>query len=91
MKSYAVRRAYRDAIHQPPDVAGVEAAIDVHCHAHQGQQDPIALARHASRAGMGGLLFKTLDFTVAPMVKLGEIQGQPLLMFLAIETIAATS
>ena len=74
VKSYAVRRAFRDAIQQPPDVAGVEAAIDVHCHAHQGQQDPVALARHASRAGMGGLLFKTLDFTVGPMVKLGEIR-----------------
>jgi hypothetical protein len=74
VKSYAVRRAFRDAIQHPPDVAGVEEAIDVHCHAHQGQQDPIALARHASRAGMGGLLFKTLDFSVEPTVKLGEIR-----------------
>ncbi len=74
VKSYAVRRAFRDAVQRPPDVAGVEAAIDVHCHAHQGQQDPIALARHASRAEMGGLLFKTLDFSVDPLVKLGEIR-----------------
>jgi hypothetical protein len=74
VKSYAVRRAFRDAIQQPPEVAGVEEAIDLHCHAHQGQQDPLALARHASRAGMGGLLFKTLDFSVEPTVKLGEIR-----------------
>ena len=57
VKSYAVRRAFRDAIQRPPDVAGVEEAIDLHCHAHRGQQDPVALTRHASRAGMGGLLF----------------------------------
>ena len=72
--SYAARRAFRDAIQFPPDVPGVEHAIDLHCHAHKGQQDPIALARHASRSGMGGLLYKTLDYSVAPMVKMEEIR-----------------
>ena len=73
-KSYEVRYAFQDAIQRPPEVLGVEGAIDIHCHAHQGQQDPIALARHASRAGMGGLLFKTLEMSAPPMVKLAEIQ-----------------
>lgn len=74
VKSYEIRRGFKDAIQHPPDVVGVDGAIDLHCHAHQGQQDPIALARHASKAKMGGLLYKTLDFSVQPMKKLGEIQ-----------------
>lgn len=75
VKSYAVRRAFRDAIQYPPDTPGVEGAIDLHCHAHEGQQDPIALARHASHARMGGLLYKTLDASKAPMARLQEIRG----------------
>ena len=74
LTSYPARRAFRDAVQFPPDVTGVEDAIDVHCHAHKGQQDPIALGRHASRSRMGGLLYKTLDYSVPPMVKLQEIK-----------------
>jgi len=73
--SYAARRAFRDAIQFPPDTPGVAGAIDLHCHAHGGQQDAVALARHASRAGMGGLLYKTLDFERKPMDRLAEIRA----------------
>src|SRR3972149_3675731 len=74
LTSYEARWAFHDAIQHPPDVIGVEDAIDLHCHAHQGQQDPIDLARFASRSKMGGPLYKTLDTRAKPMVKLREIQ-----------------
>ena len=73
-KSYERRRAFRDAVQMPPDVRGVTGAVDIHCHAHEGQQDALALAKHASRASMGGLLYKTLDFRQQPMTRLGEIR-----------------
>jgi hypothetical protein len=38
----------------------VKDAIDIHCHAHEMQQDPYALARRASLAEMKGLLFKSI-------------------------------
>ncbi len=34
-------------------------AIDVHCHAHEGQPDALALAKHASKSEMRGILYKT--------------------------------
>jgi hypothetical protein len=43
----------------PPHIK-VKDAIDIHCHAHEGQQDPYALARRASLAEMKGLLFKSI-------------------------------
>src|SRR5829696_2760262 len=60
VRSYAVRRAYRDAVQYPPEVPGVQDAIDIHCHAHEGQQDALAVAKHASASGMRGILFKTI-------------------------------
>ncbi|HEX9880162.1 MAG TPA: DUF6282 family protein [Candidatus Binatia bacterium] len=60
LKSYQVRRAYSDEIQRPPAVAGVAEAIDIHCHADQGHQDPLALAKHATLNGMGGILFKSI-------------------------------
>src|SRR5437660_10387407 len=60
VKSYAVRRAYREAVQHPPAVPNVGGAIDLHCHAHEGQQDALDLARHASVNGMGGILYKTI-------------------------------
>ncbi|NIO09221.1 MAG: hypothetical protein GTO40_14910 [Deltaproteobacteria bacterium] len=57
--SYAVRTQYKPGAVHPPDIR-VKDAIDIHCHAHDGQQDPFALARHASRAEMKGLLFKSI-------------------------------
>ena len=60
VKSYEVRRAFKDAVQCPPEVSGVRDAIDVHCHADQGHQDAFALAKHASRNRMGGILFKSI-------------------------------
>lgn len=58
--SYPARRSYRPGVVYPPSVPGVEGAIDIHCHAHEGQQDAQSLAIFASENGMGGLLFKTI-------------------------------
>jgi hypothetical protein len=60
LTSYQARRAYQEKVQQPPHVFGVEGAIDIHCHAHEGQQDPLAIAKLASASGMKGILFKTL-------------------------------
>ena len=60
VKSYAMRRAYAEDVQHPPAVLGVQGAIDLHCHANEGQQDPLDLAKHASRNGMGGILYKTI-------------------------------
>jgi hypothetical protein len=58
--SYPARRSYRPGVLRPPEVPSVQDTIDVHCHAHEGQQDALAVAQLASRNGMGGLLFKTI-------------------------------
>jgi len=58
--SYPVRRRFRPGVVFPPQVPGVEGVIDIHCHAHQGQQDALAVTKLASQNGMGGLLFKTI-------------------------------
>jgi hypothetical protein len=58
--SYPVRRSYRPGVVFPPHVPGVKDAIDIHCHAHEGQQDALALAKLASESGMRGLLYKTI-------------------------------
>lgn len=58
--SYPARRAYRPGVVYPPAVPGVAGTIDIHCHAHEGQQDALALAKLASESGMRGILFKTI-------------------------------
>lgn len=58
--SYPARRAYRPGVVYPPKVPGVKNAIDIHCHAHEGQQDALALAQLASESGMKGILYKTI-------------------------------
>jgi hypothetical protein len=58
--SYPVRRAYSPGTVYPPAVPGVQEAIDLHCHAHEGQQDALALAKLASQSEMRGILFKTI-------------------------------
>lgn len=58
--SYPARRAYRPGVVYPPAVPGVKDTIDIHCHAHEGQQDALALARLASQSGMKGILYKTI-------------------------------
>jgi hypothetical protein len=58
--SYPARRAYRPGVVYPPKVPGVKNAIDIHCHAHEGQQDALALAKLGSESGMKGILYKTI-------------------------------
>jgi hypothetical protein len=41
-------------------VIGVEDAIDIHCHAHEGQQDALGVGKLASKSGMFGVLYKTI-------------------------------
>jgi len=57
--SYAARTQYKPGVIHPPHIK-VKDAIDIHCHAHEGQQDPYDLARRASLAEMTGLLFKSI-------------------------------
>jgi hypothetical protein len=60
LTSYVARRAYKEAVQRPPNVYGVTDVIDIHCHAHEGQQDALELAKYASSNGMGGLLYKSI-------------------------------
>jgi hypothetical protein len=57
--SYAARTQYKPGTVHPPHIK-VKNAIDIHCHAHEGQQDAYDLARRASLAEMKGLLFKSI-------------------------------
>jgi len=57
--SYAARTQYRPGEIHPPHVK-VKDAIDIHCHAHEGQQNPFDLAKRASQAEMKGILFKSI-------------------------------
>ncbi len=57
--SYAARTQYKPGEVHPPFIQ-VKDAIDIHCHAHEGQQNPFYLAKRASQAAMKGLLFKSL-------------------------------
>ena len=60
LSSYRARRKYKEAVQEPPSVKGIEDTIDIHCHAHEGQQHPLAIAKLASQAGMKGLLYKSI-------------------------------
>ena len=57
--SYAARTQYKPGEVRPPHIK-VKDAIDIHCHAHEGQQNPFDLAKRASQAEMKGILFKSL-------------------------------
>ena len=60
--SYPARRGFKQGPIDPSldRVVGVEDAIDIHCHAHEGQQDALGVAKLASKSGMMGLLYKTI-------------------------------
>jgi hypothetical protein len=58
--SYPTRRRYRPGVVYPPAVPGVADMFDIHCHAHEGQQDALALAKLASQSHMRGIVYKTL-------------------------------
>lgn len=57
--SYAARTQYRPDRVRPLSIK-VKDAIDIHCHAHEGQQDAFEVACRASSAEMKGLLFKSI-------------------------------
>jgi hypothetical protein len=57
--SYAARTQYKPGEIHPPHIK-VKDAIDIHCHAHEGQQNPFDLARRASQGEMKGILFKSI-------------------------------
>jgi len=57
--SYAARTQYKPGEIHPPHIK-VKDAIDIHCHAHEGQQNPFDLAKRASKAEMKGILFKSV-------------------------------
>lgn len=42
----------------PPHLEGLAGRIDFHAHVGIGRSDPVALAKHATRAGMKAFLFK---------------------------------
>ena len=60
--SYPARRGFKQGPIDPAvhGVVGVEGAIDIHCHAHEGQQDALGVAKLASLSGMRGILYKTI-------------------------------
>jgi Family of unknown function (DUF6282) len=58
--AYKARMGYRAEAPAPPAIHGVEDAVDIHCHAHEGQQDALAVAKLAAASGMKGLLFKSI-------------------------------
>ncbi|HWC79141.1 MAG TPA: DUF6282 family protein [Pseudonocardiaceae bacterium] len=60
LSSYKARMRYHAEILKPPAVHGVKDAVDIHCHAHEGQQDALSIAKLASASGMKGLLFKSM-------------------------------
>ncbi|MDF2116250.1 DUF6282 family protein [Roseiarcaceae bacterium H3SJ34-1] len=64
--SYPARRTYSPGAVFPPEVPSVRNAIDIHCHAHNGQQDALALAKLASINGMSGILYKTIGSITGP-------------------------
>ena len=72
--SYPARRGYAPGVLYPPEAPNVTDAIDIHCHAHGGQQDALALARFASVSGMRGLLFKTITDFARPADAVARIQ-----------------
>ena len=72
-RAYEVRFAggFEPFSPEAPALAGV---VDVHAHGHAGQQDPLGVARIASRAGMGGILWKTLGNPRVPWAGLHDLK-----------------
>jgi hypothetical protein len=57
--SCAARTQYKPGEDHPPHIK-VKDAIAIHCHAHEGQRNPLNRARRASLAEMKGLPFKSI-------------------------------
>ena len=71
--SYAARTQYKPGVVHPGHIK-VRDAIDIHCHAHAGQQDALDLVKKASRAEMKGILFKSIVGKAGTAVR--ELQEQ---------------
>src|ERR1041385_7432365 len=58
--SYPARRGFKQGPVDPSldYVLGVEDIIDIHCHAHEGQQDALGVAKLASKSRMKGFSTK---------------------------------
>jgi hypothetical protein len=66
-----VRRAYEvrfgtDFEPFSPEAPPLPGVVDVHAHGHSGQQDPLSVSKLATRAGMRGILWKTIGSPKAP-------------------------
>ena len=72
--SYAARTQYRPGEVRPPHIK-VKDAIDIHCHAHEGQQNAFDLAKRASEAEMKGILFKSIAGN-DPAESVGQVQEE---------------
>jgi hypothetical protein len=73
--SYPARRGFKQAVDPALDyVVGVEDAIDIHCHAHEGQQDALGVAKLASKSGMKGILYKTIVGRKDPAGTVGGVR-----------------
>ena len=55
---YDVVERHQFADYQPPDLSRAEGTVDLHVHVGPGRQDPLALAKHASNAGVRALVLK---------------------------------
>jgi hypothetical protein len=75
--SYPARRSYTPYIQYPGQaVNDVEGSIDIHCHAHFGQQDALSLAKLASQSKMAGILYKSMGKRgEPPMSSLHELRA----------------
>jgi len=74
--SYPARRGFKQGPVDPSldHVIGVEDAIDIHCHAHEGQQDALGVAKLASKSGMKGILYKTIVGRKDPAGTVGGVR-----------------
>ena len=76
LTSYFARRTYAEEVIRPPAVNRVREVIDIHCHAHDGQQDPLELAKYASANGMGGILYKSIVGRARPAESVRKMQDE---------------
>jgi hypothetical protein len=59
LKSYNIRYQLQRVM-GPDGPPGIEGAVDLHAHAQVGTENPYSMARAATRAGMGAVVFKNL-------------------------------
>ena len=60
VNAHRARRRVPRPDFRPGEEHGTEGLVDCHFHAHEGQHDGLATAQLASRAGMRGLIIKSL-------------------------------